>query len=405
MATRAATDDPHFKDLVLFHEYFHGEDGRGVGASHQTGWTALVARCLESLAKESLGTGACSMSAGNLPVDQVTEWLEADGLGGFASGTTSGIRTRRYHALLLVAAAPPADRRVLVQGFVARLETRDGTVEFWPQAYDGGWITGADVERVEYAGEPWPTWRFFTRLGVCVRVEVFVPRGAPAAVIAFGLDRPLPGARLDVRPSFSGRDFHSLHHENEGCSMLPTNAGDALRFEPYPGVPAVLSLANATYRHAPDWYRGFFYADEAARGLDAKEDLASPGVLSFDIGRSEAIWVLSADLPGRLELEHESPALLVDRLREVELERRRAFAGPLERAASAYLVKRGEGRTFDRRIPLVWRLGPRHVHRPARAVPRHGRSRSGSRDPDRMGRRRLARECCPTASPTTRTRR
>jgi hypothetical protein len=43
--------DPHFKDLVLFHEYFHGEDGRGVGASHQTGWTALVARCIESLAK------------------------------------------------------------------------------------------------------------------------------------------------------------------------------------------------------------------------------------------------------------------------------------------------------------------------------------------------------------------
>jgi hypothetical protein len=44
-------EDPHFRELVLFHEYFNGEDGRGVGASHQTGWTALVARCLESLAK------------------------------------------------------------------------------------------------------------------------------------------------------------------------------------------------------------------------------------------------------------------------------------------------------------------------------------------------------------------
>jgi hypothetical protein len=44
-------EDPHFRELVLFHEYFHGDDGRGVGASHQTGWTALVARCLESLAK------------------------------------------------------------------------------------------------------------------------------------------------------------------------------------------------------------------------------------------------------------------------------------------------------------------------------------------------------------------
>jgi hypothetical protein len=39
--------DPHFRDLVLFHEYFHGETGRGVGASHQTGWTGLIAKLLQ----------------------------------------------------------------------------------------------------------------------------------------------------------------------------------------------------------------------------------------------------------------------------------------------------------------------------------------------------------------------
>jgi hypothetical protein len=43
--------DPHWKDLVLFHEHFHGETGRGLGASHQTGWTALVVRCLEDAAR------------------------------------------------------------------------------------------------------------------------------------------------------------------------------------------------------------------------------------------------------------------------------------------------------------------------------------------------------------------
>ncbi|HEY0947025.1 MAG TPA: hypothetical protein VGD81_17215 [Opitutaceae bacterium] len=42
--------DPHFRDLVLFYEYFHGDNGRGVGASHQTGWTALAVRCLEDQA-------------------------------------------------------------------------------------------------------------------------------------------------------------------------------------------------------------------------------------------------------------------------------------------------------------------------------------------------------------------
>ena len=43
--------DPHWRDLVLFHEYFHGETGRGLGANHQTGWTALAIRLLKDLAR------------------------------------------------------------------------------------------------------------------------------------------------------------------------------------------------------------------------------------------------------------------------------------------------------------------------------------------------------------------
>jgi len=40
-------DDPHWRDLILFYEYFHGDDGSGLGASHQTGWTGLVAKLLQ----------------------------------------------------------------------------------------------------------------------------------------------------------------------------------------------------------------------------------------------------------------------------------------------------------------------------------------------------------------------
>lgn len=39
--------DPHWRDLILFHEYFHGDHGKGLGASHQTGWTALVAKLIQ----------------------------------------------------------------------------------------------------------------------------------------------------------------------------------------------------------------------------------------------------------------------------------------------------------------------------------------------------------------------
>ena len=56
--------DPHWRHLVLFHEYFHGEHGRGLGASHQTGWTALVTRCLEDLTQAVRRGNTASVTAG-----------------------------------------------------------------------------------------------------------------------------------------------------------------------------------------------------------------------------------------------------------------------------------------------------------------------------------------------------
>jgi glycogen debranching enzyme len=66
---------------------------------------------------------------------ETREWLETDGLGGFASGTASGIRTRRYHALLLTASTPPTGRVVLVNGFEAWIETPQGKFALTSQRY------------------------------------------------------------------------------------------------------------------------------------------------------------------------------------------------------------------------------------------------------------------------------
>ena len=63
------------------------------------------------------------------------EWLEADGLGGFASGRVDGIRTRRYHAVLAVATTPPTGRVVLVNGFDAWVETAEGRFALSSQRY------------------------------------------------------------------------------------------------------------------------------------------------------------------------------------------------------------------------------------------------------------------------------
>ena len=48
-------EDPHFRDKLLFYEYFHAETGEGLGASHQTGWTGLVAEMVLRLSRRSRG--------------------------------------------------------------------------------------------------------------------------------------------------------------------------------------------------------------------------------------------------------------------------------------------------------------------------------------------------------------
>jgi len=49
--TKKFQEDPHWRDYILFYEYFHGDNGAGLGASHQTGWTGLVALTLDFFAR------------------------------------------------------------------------------------------------------------------------------------------------------------------------------------------------------------------------------------------------------------------------------------------------------------------------------------------------------------------
>ena len=75
------------------------------------------------------------MNLSDLGTLQNREWLEADGLGGFASGTATGIRTRRYHALLLTATTRTTGRMLLVNGFDAWIETSSARFELTSQHY------------------------------------------------------------------------------------------------------------------------------------------------------------------------------------------------------------------------------------------------------------------------------
>jgi predicted glycogen debranching enzyme len=267
------------------------------------------------------------------------EWLEADGLGGFASGTASGLRTRRYHALLNHAATPPTGRRVLVAALEAWLDTAAGSFALSSHAYLPDAIHPDGVDHlVAFTHEPWPTWTFRLPDGSEVVHEIFVPHGAPAVVATWRLAKRAGEGPfvLRVRPLLSGRDHHALHQENAAFRFDGETRGDCVRFEPYPGFACTMR-ANGAYQHEPLWLRGFRYDEEQARGFPHTEDLASPGFFRFDLAAGDTEWTAAAGAV---------PGASASALREREGARRAAFPSRLHRAADAYLVQRGAGRSI-----------------------------------------------------------
>jgi predicted glycogen debranching enzyme len=275
------------------------------------------------------------------------EWLEADGLGGYASGTVCGIRTRRYHALLLAATAPPAGRMVLVNGFDAEIETADGACAISTQRYLPGVNAPDGASRIaSFTVDPWPTWTYRLPDGREVTQEIFVPRDYAAVVLRWTL-RGAGAGSLRVRPFFSGRDFHALHHANPNFNFLPVSVGGGQRWSPYPGVPVVRARSNGAFRPEPYWYRHFLYDVETETGLEDAEDLAAPGIYLFDLAAGPGVLIFSAEgCGGDLKDAGASALELADRLAQTETARRAAFVSPRLRAADAYLVKRGAGRTI-----------------------------------------------------------
>ena len=140
----------------------------------------------------------------------------------------------------------------------------------------------------------------------------------------------------------------------------------------YDGVPEVTARSNGVYHHEPLWYRNFLYDEEAARGLDATEDLAAPGRYEFDLTTRDAVLILST---GSLGLPLTPTPLSANAVAETfarsEIKRRSCLcdAAPARRRRLHRRARRGPD--DHRRLPVVRRLGPRHLHLHARPLPRH----------------------------------
>lgn len=278
------------------------------------------------------------------------EWLETNGLGGFASSSVIGLNTRRYHGLLTAAIKPPVGRVLLISKLEEVLVADGVRYELGSNRFPGGVFPAGHSLLEEFSLDPFPRWVY--RAGkIQLTKSVFMPQGQNAVVVEYTITTTdgadFSGFTLELRPLLAFRDFHSLTHENQVFDSALTIRGNLISIQPYADLPRMyLSHNGGVVQTTNCWYREFEYVEEKERGLDFVEDLHNPFVLSFsDIG---TIQIIAADTA--------IDANCAGEMRERELRRREALtidgASPaplvsaLCRAADQFLVQRGDGQTI-----------------------------------------------------------
>jgi predicted glycogen debranching enzyme len=277
------------------------------------------------------------------------EWLETNGLGGFASGTVSGIHTRRYHGLLTAALQPPSDRVLLVAKFEDTLDVDGRRVDLSANRYEGAVHPHGYEYLKEFRLDPFPAWVYDIG-GVRLEKRVFMVHGRDATVVEYEVFGLCKNTRLEVRPLLAYRDYHATTHSNSAIDRsFEWEEEGIVSVQPYGGLPRV--YFGADYRSCDPtgfWYHNFEYAEEKARGLDYREDLFQPFVLRFDLAHSpKAVVILSREA---------IPAHQATAMREHERQRRYAlrkqapaggtFLEDLTEAADQFIVRRGAGHTI-----------------------------------------------------------
>jgi predicted glycogen debranching enzyme len=267
-----------------------------------------------------------------------------NGLGGYASGTVGGARTRRYHGLLVAALMPPVARTVLVAKVDATAEYLGATIALGTNEYADGTIDPRGFERLErfrLEGQT-PVWEYVIG-DALLEQRVTMVDGENTTLVSFKLLRGSAPLDLMLRPLCTYRDYHG-QTRGAGWTLGTSGLPRGCEIRAFEGATSYrLELDRGTFVPSPSWFWSFRLRAETARGLDDREDLFVPGEFRARLERGEAVTLRLATLPGEVSAK----AFDAERRRQAQLLATAAAAvepdwiRQLVLAADQFIVRRG----------------------------------------------------------------
>ena len=216
------------------------------------------------------------------------EWLETNGIGGYASSTVSGMNTRRYHGLLVAATKPPVGRMVLLSKLEETLVLDGRHFELSCNHYPGVIHPQGYRYLTEFRRDPFPVFVYEVE-GVTLEKRVFMEPEANTTYVRYRLLRAQAPVTLELRALVNYRDYHGTTR-GAGWQMRVAAVEAGVRVVAFDGATPFVILAQRDgepaapsasgspppsaleVRPAHTWYYGYQLAREEERGLDAQDD-------------------------------------------------------------------------------------------------------------------------------------
>jgi len=226
------------------------------------------------------------------------EWLETNGIGGFASSTIIGANTRRYHGLLMAATRPPLGRTLLLSKLEEYLCIDGEEFPLSTNIYPNAIYPEGHKNLSQFCLNPFPTFEYSVN-GIDIKKIVFMVHGENTTVTLYQVN--CRGERsftlaLTVRVMVAFRDYHWITHENPAFKTdYKILANGRICLQPYEGFTPMYLFHNAEAMDKNSfWYKNMEYPKENERGLEFHEDHFSPFALHFDLNKGKDCHIVAS---------------------------------------------------------------------------------------------------------------
>jgi len=269
------------------------------------------------------------------------EWLETNGLGGYASSTLSGCNTRRYHGLLVAATNPPTERTILVSKLDETIvsngkRTEIGTSQYLdllsPQGFQYLKIFSKDL---------YPQWTY--EVGdITLQKSIIQPHNKNSTLIKYEVIKAGSPFQLEFRPFLIARDYHGTGRQNYDLHWDIDFKDGLFHNQPFGGdLEIFIQIPGSKYTHHPDWYFGYKHEEELNRGLEFKEDLLCYGVFELEVKLGDVFFInISTENPKNLDSAKAFNEEINRRKKLLDFTKRNDFIDQLILAADQFIVQR-----------------------------------------------------------------